>query len=450
MAEREVFAYPIYWQGEETYVQKDYMDKAEDVFWDRAEKLKAKLKRILDQNTYMIERLQKDEGVMGSAFESLSFLLARGVNSKIKPVDTRLPVIAKSAWDAYCAVVDRRDGPKLHLALRRVNDSFGNLQKEIDTQIAERGGKKVEAAGYVSVTVAAISFAVLAVYVTRGAAVKMGMGPVKAMMAGNGFAGAMQSATNEIGKALDGTGGGLGDAALNVAVDTGIAVLTGGMAAKLPKGAVDLVADKLAWKLAVRFKFLGGDRAYRIAHNWLVGPGVEAGKQAMASIAKIVSEAVRKGRPPTEAELQKMLVDMMVAVFLRSAMRLFEKFDSTFATRAMQMLKGEKVPLRLRDAITRNKDEIAEAARKASKLKDLCKPTAKGPEFDGICREVAEAVYGESVRQGLGVGIEQLSTGASESQAMKAAEAEMNKDAALQKDIDDEIRKSLKKRGVKL
>lgn len=450
MAEREVFAYPIYWQGEDTFVQQDYMDKAGDVFWDRAEKLERKLKLMLDQNTYLIERLQKDEGVMGDTFDAFSFLLARGVNAKIKPVDTRLAGAARSALEAYSFVVRRREGAKMHQALRGVNDRFNALEKEINTQIAERGGAKVQAAAVVSGLTAAIAFAVVAVYATRGAAVKMGLGPVKAAMAGNGFATAMQSATNELGKLLDGTSKGAGDAALNVLTDTAIAVLTGGLSAKLPKVAVDATADKLAWQLARRFRFLGGDRAYRIAHNWLVGPGVEAGKQVMASMAKIASDCLRKGAPPSEAELKKMLVDMMVAVFLRDAMKVFEKFDSAFATKALQLLKGDKAPKQLRLALDKHKDKIAEAAKKSEKLKDLCKPTAKGAEFDGICREAAEAVFGETVKQGLNTGFEVISTGGSEGQAMKQAEAELLKDSDIQKAIDAEIAKSLKKRGVKL
>jgi hypothetical protein len=450
MSEREVFVYPIYWQGEDTYVPVDFMDRSEKEFWSRAEKLHKKLSLVLDQNTYLIERLQKDEGYLGKAIDSLGFLMARAVNSKIKPVDTRLAGAAKSSLTGFEFVIQRRDGTKIPLALRNVNDTFGKLQTEIDTQISERQGAKVQAAAVVSVLVAAASFAVLAVYATRGAAVKMGMGPVKSAMAGNGFAAAIQSATNELGKLLDGTSKGAGDALLNITQDTALAIMTGGLAAKLPKAAVDLVADKLAWKLALRFKFLGGDRAYRIAHNWLVGPGVEAGKQAMASIAKMVSDAALKGKVPSEADAQKMLVDMMIAVFLRDAMKVFERFDSNFTTKALQFLKNEKVPARLRDAIAKHKDEIAEAAKKASRLKDLCKPVAKGAEFDGICREVAEAVYGESVKQAMGIGFETLSKGGSEGQAMKGAEAELAKDADVQKAIDAEVKKSLKKRGVKM
>jgi hypothetical protein len=76
MAERAVFAYPVYWEGEDTFVQNDHMDKAADAFCDPAEALRRKLKRIPDENTYLIERLRKDEGIMVDTFDAISFLLA--------------------------------------------------------------------------------------------------------------------------------------------------------------------------------------------------------------------------------------------------------------------------------------------------------------------------------------------------------------------------------------
>jgi hypothetical protein len=140
--------------------------------------------------------------------------------------------------------VGRRDGARIHLASWRVNDSFNTLENEINTQLSERGGGKMQAAAGKSVLVASLSFSVLAVYATRGAAVKMRMAPVKAVMAGNGFAAAMQSATNELGKVLNGSRKGLGDAALSMTMDTAMVVLTGELVAKLPKALVDKVASK--------------------------------------------------------------------------------------------------------------------------------------------------------------------------------------------------------------
>ncbi|MFN3972317.1 MAG: hypothetical protein ACK4L4_13255 [Gemmobacter sp.] len=89
------------------------------------------------------------------------------------------------------------------------------------------------------------------------------MGQAQAALAGNGFAAAIQSATNEVGKALDGTCKGLGDAVMNVAQDTLLAVFSAGPGNKLPKVGVDKVADKVAWKIALRFRFLGGTEPTR-------------------------------------------------------------------------------------------------------------------------------------------------------------------------------------------
>lgn len=177
---------------------------------------------------------------------------------------------------------------------------------------------------------------------------------------------------------------------------------------------------------------------------------MEAGKQAMNSVAKFVAEAVRKGRAPPESELQTMLVDIMLAFFLGSGMKQMEHFDSAFARRALSFLKDDKAPERVKVAAKKHKDQIAEAAKKSPKLADLCKPTPKGAEYDGICREAAQAAFGQAMKKGLGVGFEQLSSGSSESQALKSAEAELDKGADIQKSIDAEVEKSVKKRGVKL
>lgn len=315
----------------------------------------------------------------------------------------------------------------LDTALPEAEKAINAFNAEVQRFLKDFTGSAQTTATVLSVT-SATCFAVVGALAAPVLVTGAGMSATAAAVTSGASVGILKSGAEELGKHASGQKLTVWDSIWAVAVDGTIGGLTAGIGNKLPLGFCDKIAKAVAPKLASKVPFLAGKQLETFISNYLVGSGQETIKAAVGEAIKLIGVMMKSGKVPKEKDFLAAVEAVIYTALLGGLVKNLGSFQKKFAYKHKDLLQGQILPERLAKlAKSNNIPKVLQAKLWADVMNKISDEALKAGHHEVFSRATGKE---------------------SEKQLTDMASKAMLKDKGLQRLIDAELKKAMKKHGV--
>jgi len=346
----------------------------------------------------------------------------------VKEVNIKYVLDSIKAKGALERAISTKDLKLIDEALPPAEKAINALNAELLRFLKEFTGSAQTTVFVCSVT-SAVGFAVVGALAAPVLVTGAGLSAGSAAIVSGAGVGILQSASQEVGRHASGAkGASAWGSVKSVVIDGTIGGLTGGIGSKIPLGWCDDAAKAVAPRLASKVPFLAGKQLERYISNYLAGSGQEVIKSALGEAVKILGASAKSGKAPTQKDFDKALQSILYSALLGGVVKNLGSFQKKWAYKNKEVLQGKILPARW--------DKIAKSNDIPNTLK------AK------MWAEVMNKVSDEGLKVGFNAVIAGTTGSENEAKFTKKAEEALKKDKRIEKLVDAEIEKALKKYKV--
>lgn len=404
--------------------QKEFEDVKKDVIGNLTPYMKSLIsihKNAMDTYQHYLDVAQLKEGVLNAVAQ---VIIIKG--GSVTMPKNNLALKSISATGKLERAIMSKDLALIDQALPEAEKAINAFQADLLRFLREFTGSAQTTVVVLGVS-SAVCFAVVGALATP-VLVAGGMSATGAAVTSGAGVGILQSASQELGKHASGKKLTPWDSIQAIVIDGTIGGLTAGIGNKIPLGWCDDAAKAVAPRLASRVPFMATKQLEKYIANYLAGSGQEVIKAAINEAIKLVGTSMKKGKAPTEKEFNAAIQAVLYSALLGGVVKNLGSFQKKWAYKNKDLLQGKILPERF-DKLTKG----AEIPRtlKAKMWADVMNKTSD---------KLLQGGFDEVIRRSSG--------NESEQQMLKMAEDAVKKDKKLQKLIDAEIEKALKKYKV--
>lgn len=201
--------------------------------------------------------------------------------------------------------------------------------------------------------------------------------------------------------------------------------MTAGIGKKLPLGWIDKLAKGIAPRLASKVPFMATKQLEKYISNYIAGSGQAVVTSALSEAVKTIGTMMKSGKAPTEKDFDKIVQNIVYAALLGGMVKNLGSFQKKWAYKNKELLTGKLVPSRW-DKIVKNND---------------IPNTLKAK----LWAEVANKVSDTAIKAGYDEVLKTTNGDEATTKMLDAASKALQRDKKLEKLIDAEIQKALKK-----
>ena len=326
------------------------------------------------------------------------------------------------------AAFSRKDLALLNTALPEAEAAITALNAEILRFLKEFTGSAQTTATVLGVASAGC-FAIVGVLAVPVLVTSTALSATGALVVSGGSVAVLKSGSEELGKHASGMKVTLWDSLRAVTVDGTVGLLTAGIGNKIPLGFVTKISKALAPKLASKIAFMSTQQLEKFISNYLVGSGTEVIKGAVGEGIKLVGIMAKTGKVPTEKDFDKAVEALIYAALLGGLVKNLGSFQKKWAFKNRETLQGTIFPARL-----------AKLAKEGNNIPNTLKA--------GLWADVMNKVSNEALKAGHHEVYSRATGKESEKKLTDMAARALLKDKGLQKIIDQELIKAMKKHGI--
>lgn len=418
----------IKWKGKEyLLLEKDYQAMRLDIF----KRLDRYMKSLISNNKLnqkifneYIETAQIKRGLMNAITDAIIMSW-----SDVKFPSGSLAGGAAGATTRLERAIAGKDLKMLATALPEAERAINAFSADVQRFLKEFTGAAGSVAMVLSVT-SAVAFGIVGVMAVPALLTVTTMTAAQAAVVSGAGVAMVQSTSQELGKHAAGQKVTAFESVKNIALDGAVGVLTAGLGNKIPVKWADDLGAALAPKVAQKVPWLTKEAAETFLKGYLLKGGAEGVKTAYGEGVKIIGEVAKTGKKPTAKQFQDAAVSTLFTVVSAGLLGKLGGFQKKWSYRNRQVLNGTIFPDRL------------------AKL-------AKGNEIPSVIKakmyaDVMSKVEEEVAKTGFTQGIEAAGKAGSDDKKkmMNAAEKAITSDRRIQKLIDNELQKAMKKYKV--
>jgi hypothetical protein len=370
---------------------------------------------------YLDTAMLKD-GLLDAVAQSIIITAGR-----VKMPSNSLCIKSIAAAGKLDRAMKSKDFKLIEKALPEAEQAINAFQADIQRFLADFIGSAKTTVLVLKVTQTgcfAVVGALAAPVLVTGAGLSVG---AAALTAGAGV-GVLQSASEELGKHASGTKQTAWASIKNIAIDGTIGGLTAGIGSKIPLSWCDDAAKAVAPKLASKVPFMATKQLEKYIANYLAGSGQEVIKSAFAEGVKVVGKIAKTGKPPTQKDWDKAVQNVIYSALMGGMVKNLGSFQKKWAYKNKAILQGQILPNRWASL---TKGNTIPATLKAK-----------------MWAEIMNKVSDTGLKSGYDAVLERTSGAENEAKLVAAAEVAVKKDKKLEKLVDAEIKKALKKYKV--
>lgn len=342
----------------------------------------------------------------------------------VKMPDNKLATRSISAAGKLERAISSKDLKQIDEALPAAEMAINAFSDDLLRFLKEFTGS-AQTTGTVLMVSSAVCFAVVGALATPVLVTGAGMSVGTATVVSGAGVGVLQSASQELGKHASGQKVTVWTSVQSIVIDGTIGGLTAGIGSKIPLGFCDDMAKAVAPRLASKVPFMATKELEKFIANYIAGSGQEVIKSAIGEAIKVVGKIAKSGKAPTEKDFNDAVQSVLYSALLGGLVKNLGGFQKKWAYKNKDMLQGKILP-----------DRFAKLA-KDNKIPNTLK--AK------LWAEVSNKVSDEMLKAGYGAVISSASGKESESQLTDMAAKAVEKDKKLQKLVDAEMLKAMKK-----
>lgn len=318
--------------------------------------------------------------------------------------------------------------------LKLINEALPEAEKAINAFQADLMRFLKEFTGSAQTTVVVLGVTSAACFAVVGAlavpvlVASAGVSVGTATVVSGAGVGVLQSASQEVGKHASGAKVTAWGSVKSVVIDGTIGGLTAGIGSKIPLSWCDDVAKAVAPKLAAKVPFMATKQLEKYISNYLAGSGQEVIKSAMSETVKLLGDSVKKGKTPTQKDFDKAIQNIVYSALLGGMVKNLGSFQKKWAYKNKEILQGQIMP-----------------ARWANLTKGNTIPNTLKVK---MWAEVMNKVSDTSLKAGYDAMLSRTGGNEKDSKMTDTAAAALKKDKAIEKLVDAEMKKVLKKYKV--
>lgn len=337
--------------------------------------------------------------------------------------DRRLAAAAADAATRLQRAADARSLKMIDAALPEGEAAINAFTEDVQRFLKEFTG----AAG---MTVTVLKVGSSACFAIAGALavpvmVTAGMGATAAVAVSSAASTALTSTLGELERVAAGQKVTAWEAISNVAIDTAFAAVTAGLTSKIPLGFIDDMAKAIAKTFASKIPGVSAQLLAPAISNYLSGTGQEVIKTAVSEAVGLMGKLVKARKIPTKADfddaVEKILVTAMTAGFLKN----LGSFQKKWAFEARDKVENGIIP------------DVLKTFMKNNKLPPVLMAKLQADVWGKVSEEVTKG--------GVTIGIKMLGSSDDPGKMSDAAVKALEKDRAIEKLIEKEVEKFLKK-----
>lgn len=404
---------------------KDHEKMVKDVF----KKLENYMKSLISNHknslktyqSYLDTAMMKD-GVLNAVAQAI--IISAG---SVKMPNSKIVGRSIKSSGALERAISSKDLVLLDVALPEAEAAVNAFNAEIQRFLKDFTGSAQTTAMVLGVT-SATCFAVVGALAGPALVAGAGLSAAEAAAASGAGVGILKSASEELGKHASGQKVTVWESVQSIVVDGTIGGLTGGIASKIPLGFCDKMGKALAPKLASKVPFMATKELEKFIANYLAGAGQESIKSAIGEALKLCGVMMKKGRVPTEKEFDAAVEAVLYSLILGGLVKNLGSFQKKWTYKNKEILTGTILP-----------DRFAKLAKNNEIPKTL---QAK------LWADVMNKVGDESLKAGYHEIYVRATGKENEKKMTDMATKAVLKDKALQKVIDRELLKAMKKHGI--
>lgn len=237
--------------------------------------------------------------------------------------------------------------------------------------------------------------------------------------------GVLSAASNELGRHASGQNVTVWESVKNVVVDGTIGAATGGIASKLPLGFVEKMAKGVAPAIAAKVPGFTAQQLTPVITQFLTGTGQETIKTAVSEAVGLLGKMIKSGKTPTEKDFDEAVQKVLMTALTAGLLKNLGTFQKKWAFEARHTVEEGILP-------------------------DVVKTFLKGKKVPSVIMakmqaEIWNKVAEEATKGGLSVGLEMMGGTDDPTKMVDAARKALEKDRAVQKMVEKEVEKYLKK-----
>ncbi len=412
----------VTFRGKEYQLTRDDYDDLVDQTLDT---LTRYIKRLVQWQRGNLE-MYKDYMATAEARNGYFDAIAQAVIVKagsIKYPDARLTNAATAAANRLERAANSRNLKEIDAALPECEETINAFIEDMRRFLAEftgAAGTTVSVLKVGSATCFAVAGALaVPVMVTAGAGAA-----TAAAVSGAGTA-ALSSTLGELERVAAGQKVTVLEAIGNVAVDTIIGAASSGLTSKIPLGFIDDMAKGIAPALAAKIPGAAAPQIAQYVSGFLSGTGQEVIKTVVSEGLNVVGKMVKSGKVPTKADFDEAVQKLLITALTAGLLKNLGSFQKKWAFDARNTVEEGMIP---------------------SVLKNFLKGKKVPPAvMSKMQAEVWNAVSGEVLKGGVTVGLSMLGSTDNPDKMSDAAAKALEKDRGVQKLIEKEMEKFLKK-----
>lgn len=379
-------------------------------------------KGCLETYEHYLDVAQMKDGVLNAVAQAI--IITAG---SVKMPSSKIVGNSIRATGALERAIISRNLTMLDTALPEAEKAINAFNAEIRRFLKDFTGSAQTTATVLSVT-SATCFAVVGALAAPVLVTGAGMSASAAAVTSGASVGILKSGAEELGKHASGQKLTVWDSIWAVAVDGTIGGLTAGIGSKIPLGFCDKMAKAVAPRLASKVPFLAGKQLETFISNYLAGSGQETIKAAIGEGVKLVGIMMKSGKVPKEKDFDAAVEAVIYAALLGGLVKNLGSFQKKFAYKHKDVLQGQILP-----------ERFAKLAKNNTIPKTL---QVK------LWADVMNKVSDEALKAGHHEVYSRATGKESEKQLTDMATRAMLKDKGLQRLIDAELKKAMKKHGV--
>lgn len=416
----------VKWKGKELLlIEKDYQLVKADIF----KQLDRYIKSLISNHKFNLQTYQEyldtaqlKDGIM-SAVAHTMIMTWGGVKYPKQSVVSR----SIKATGALERAVMSKSLEQLDTALPEAEKAINAFSAETQRFLKDYIGSGEDVTTGLMVG-SAVAFGVVGVMAGPALVAATGMTATKAVLVSGASVSILQSASHELGKHASGQKVTLWGSVKAVAIDGTIGLATAGIGNKIPVKYIQGLCKGLAPRLASKVPYLTVKQLEPFLVKYLAHSGAEVMKASLVEAVNVIGKMAKSGKVPTEKDLDKALDSILFAALSARALKKLGGFQKTWAYKNKEILQGQIVPDRFAKLVKNNK----------------IPNTIKAKMYADVTNKVSE----EAMKFGFGKAIEKSDGTPDENKLVDIAAKELASDKRIQKIIDAEIERALKKHKV--
>ncbi|TLP68953.1 hypothetical protein FEE96_01305 [Parasedimentitalea maritima] len=379
-------------------------------------------KSCIDTHQDYLDTAMLKDGVMNAVAQAI-IITAGSVNMPDMKIISR----SIKATGGLERAIASKDLTKLDKALPEAEAAINAFNAEIQRFLKDFTGSAQTTATVLTIT-SATCFAVVGALAAPVLVTGAGMSATAAAVTSGASVGVLQSASQELGKHASGMKVTVWGSVQSIVIDGTIGGLTAGIGNKIPLKFCDKMGKAMASKLGSKVAFMSSAQLEKFIANYLAGSGQEVIKGAIGESIKLVGIWMKKGKIPSEKDFDAAVESVLYSALLGGMVKNLGGFQKKWAYKNKDMLTGTILP-----------DRFSKLAKSNTIPKTL---QAK------LWADVMNKVSNEGLKAGHHEIYARATGKESEKQLTDMAAKAMLKDKSLQKIIDREMLKAMKKHGI--